>query len=195
MRFLYTFGLLLGLASAPVLPAVAQQLDPSFAPSRLTSSGGGVFTSLKQPDGKVLMAGFFQLMNGQPAPMVSRLNADGSTDLAFRAQAGSGPNATVTALALQPDGNILVAGQFDRVNGQASNAIVRLLPTGARDATFTSPLTSSAFVFDMVRQADGKILVGGTTVTNRGDVLTRLLPDGTLDPAFAPVGSSGVLFS
>ncbi|MDO7853622.1 T9SS type A sorting domain-containing protein [Hymenobacter convexus] len=307
MRCFYSF-LLAVLLSSSWLSAAAQQLDLSFAPSKLTSPGGGVLTSLKQPDGKVLIAGFFQLMSGQPSPMVARLNADGSPDLAFRAQAGSGPNATVTALALQsdgkilvagegylsgyngataqniirlnadgsrdtsfgssgagwrgpvrsmavqadgkilvggellctfdgqptnglvrllpngqrdtsfsigtgfssqyggsygqarriivqPDGNILVAGQFDAVNGQAISAIVRLTPTGARDATFTSPLTNGAFVFDMTRQADGKILVGGNTVTNRGDVVVRLLPSGAFDPAFAAVSSSGVIFS
>jgi uncharacterized delta-60 repeat protein len=308
MRLFYACLLAFLLSGSFCLSATAQQLDPGFAPSRLTAPGGGVLTSLQQPDGKVLIAGFFQLMNGLPTPMLARLNADGSPDLAFRAQAGSGPNATVTALALQPDGkilvggegnisgyngapvqniirlnsdgsldasfgaagagwrgpvrsmavqadgkilvggellstfdgqatnglvrllpsgrrdpsfsigtgftsqaagmygqarrivvqpdgNILVAGQFNAVNGQTSNAIVRLTPTGARDATFTSPLTSSAFVFDMARQADGKILVGGTTITSRGDVLTRLLPTGALDPAFATVGSSGVVFS
>ncbi|MFD2718024.1 T9SS type A sorting domain-containing protein [Hymenobacter monticola] len=307
MRLFYSCLLALLLSGSGWLSAVAQQLDPGFAPSRLTAPGGGVLTSLKQADGKVLIAGFFQLMNGQPSPCLARLNADGSPDLAFRAQAGSGPNATVTALAqqpdgkilvagegylsgyngvaaqniirlnvdgsrdasfgssgagwrgpvrsmavqadgnilvggellstfdgqptngmvrllpsgqrdasfsigtgftsptggygqarriiVQPDGNILVAGQFDAVNGQTSFNIVRLTPTGARDVTFTSPLTSTGFVFDMVRQADGKILVGGTTITSRGDVLTRLLPSGALDPVFATVGSGGVVFS
>ncbi|WP_201983991.1 T9SS type A sorting domain-containing protein [Hymenobacter rubidus] len=308
MRFFYLFLVSVVLLLGSRLAALGQGLDPSFAPSVLTSPGGGIFTTLKQPDGKVLITGNFQLMNGQASPRVARLNADGSPDLTFRAQAGSGPNGNITAMALQPDGkiilgaeyyltgyggapaqqilrlnpdgsfdasfgsggtgwsggiyglavqadgkilvggelnstfngqptnglvrllptgrldasfstgsgfvnsggygqvrriivqpdgNILAAGQFETVGGQASRGIVRLTPTGSRDASFVSALNSSyTFVFDMVRQPDGKIVLGGTTLMNSANapVVVRLLPTGALDPAFATVAANGVVF-
>ena len=54
-------------------------------------------------------------MNGTPRNDVARLNADGSLDTSF--ESSPGPDAVVYAIALQPDGKVLIGGGLQNVNG------------------------------------------------------------------------------
>jgi uncharacterized delta-60 repeat protein len=190
MRLLYLFVLAVGLASGSALTATAQQLDPNFTPN-LGSTGGGVQAMVKQADGKVVISGDFQTMNGQPTSQVARLNADGSPDLAFRAQTGSGPDGFVDALALQPDGKIVLGAQYNlrHYNGVLVTNPVRLNADGSLDASFAPGGTGwLGEIRSVAVQPDGKILVGGSLgATFNGQPthgLVRLLPSGALDPSF-----------
>jgi hypothetical protein len=51
----------------------------------------------------------------------------------------------VRALALQPDGKILVCGYFLQVNGYSRNSVARLNADGSVDESF-SPGSCSAFI-------------------------------------------------
>ena len=82
-----------------------------------------------QPDGKVLVGGSFTTYNGTTCPeSMVRLNANGSLDTGFNG-AGVGFNWTVvisevTALALEPDGQVLVGGNVLAVQrGQLSGGV------------------------------------------------------------------------
>jgi hypothetical protein len=77
-----------------------------------------------QPDGKVLIGGEFTTFNGTSRNRISRLNADGSLDLSF--DPGAGADASVSAITLQPDGNILIGGDFLTVNGVLRPYVARL---------------------------------------------------------------------
>ncbi len=113
---------------------------------------------------------------------------------------GFDPNldGNVYAAALQPDGKLILAGQFSliRPNGSVGftrNNLARLNADGTVDATFDPNLNGA--VRAVVLQADGKILLGGdfttlqpngaATVTTRNHV-ARINADGTVDSAFAP---------
>src|SRR5882672_1217757 len=79
---------------------------------------------------------------------------------------GFDPNVdgNVYALATQPDGKIILAGQFGVLRpagtfGAVRNNLARINPDGSLDATF-NPNTNGA-VRAVVVQADGKILIGG----------------------------------
>ncbi len=141
-----------------------------------------------QPDGKILLSGYFTQFNGQPTNRLIRLNTDGTLDVAFQA-AGSGPNGTVFRIVMQPGGKILLTGDFTSIHGQAVGMVARLLPNGTLDASFsTVPVPANLFSVDLATQSDGKILVnffhGQGVVPTGWQPLMRLLPDGTLDPSF-----------
>ena len=69
---------------------------------------------LIQPDGKILIAGFFGEVNGVPMPRIARLNSDGTLDPSFNP--GTGPDKYyIRALAQDSAGNIYVGGEFIRV--------------------------------------------------------------------------------
>lgn len=113
---------------------------------------------------------------------------------------GFDPNAndTIRAFAVQPDGKILIVGEFTVVKGVTRNRIARLNPDGTLDTSFDP--NANHFVFAVALQSDGKILVGGlfTSVSpNGGPAVTRnriarFNPDGTLDTTFDPNIDSSV---
>src|SRR5580704_13556457 len=75
---------------------------------------------------------------------------------------GFDPNANgaVRVVVAQPDGKILIGGEFTTVLGVTRNHIARLNPDGTLDAAFDP--NANNFVLIIAVQADGKILVGGT---------------------------------
>ncbi|HVE57937.1 MAG TPA: delta-60 repeat domain-containing protein, partial [Pyrinomonadaceae bacterium] len=76
-------------------------LDPTFNAS-VTESSGYVDDSIVQPDGKIVIAGSFQRVNGTRVGNIARLNADGTLDTSFNA--GTGTTGAIRTIALQPDG-------------------------------------------------------------------------------------------
>jgi len=105
-------------------------LDNSFNPG--TGTDGNVYSVALQPDGKVLLGGGFTNVNGITRNRIARLNANGSLDPSFNP--GSGPDGGVGAIAVQPDGNILIAGNFLFVNGVMQWTMARLYGDSARPA-------------------------------------------------------------
>ena len=191
MRLFSSLLWLAGLLVGAVPMAAAQVLDASFSPALLAYSGT-IETAIKQPDGKVLISGSFHLLGGQASARVARLNADGTPDLAFRAQIGSGPDGPISALALQADGKIVLGAEqgLRYFNGQPAQSLVRLNPDGSRDLSFGTGGTqwANGFLGAVAVQADGRILVGGAASgTFNGQPtkgLLRLLPSGAPDASF-----------
>jgi uncharacterized delta-60 repeat protein len=77
-----------------------------------------------QTDGKVLAGGGFTSVAGIRRNGIVRLNPDGSVDPGFNP--GSGTDGVVYAIGLQADGNVIIAGDFTRVNGTARDRLARL---------------------------------------------------------------------
>ncbi len=118
-------------------------------------------------------------------PLATRAQ-DGTVDPAFTA----GTDGRVGCIVRQPNGRLLIGGDFAEVNGTARGKVARLLADGTLDAGFA---TGSGFTgtFPGVRAlaltADGKVLVGGYLTSYDGTAvnhLVRLNSDGTLDNTF-----------
>ena len=138
-----------------------------------------------QPDGKILVGGFFTNLLGQPRTHLARLNCEGSLEAAFSPNISANQSPGVSALAIQPDGKIIVAGGFTNLAGYARNNIGRLYPDGSTDATLNPmPPMANNDVNTVAVQSDGKILVGGAFTELAGisrNSIARLNPDGSLD--------------
>jgi uncharacterized delta-60 repeat protein len=148
------------------------------------SSGQYLGALLAQPDGKVVVSGDFTRFGGQPAGRLVRLNPNGSLDATFLA-AGSGLDQPAYALELQPDGKILVGGQFTTVHGQARSALVRLLPSGQLDSGFTLQNGAGASVAGLALQADGAVLVAfQMPPAGINGAVLRLFSNGVRDTSF-----------
>ena len=88
---------------------------------------------------------------------------------------GFDPNAngsTVAVMVVQPDGKILIGGDFTTLspNGGAAvtrNHIARLNPDGTLDTAFNPNASDRVTVYSIAVQADGKILVGGIFTQHR----------------------------
>ncbi len=139
-----------------------------------------------QPNGRIVIGGFFTLPNGNNSNFnVARLNPDGSVDTSFNP--GGGTNNDVYTIGLQADGKILVGGIFSTFNGLPRPVIARLNPNGALDTTFSLNITAS-IAEDFSVQSDGKILAAGYFTTASGQKLSvvRLNTDGKIDDTFQP---------
>lgn len=167
--------------------------DTSFNPG----ASGSVYAMALQPDGKILVGGYFSGLGGgtgtTPRSNLGRLNADGSVDGSF----DPGASYVVNALAAQSDGKILVGGSFARLGGGGTGTttrfnIGRLNSTGTVDTGF-NPGANDA-VSALTVQADGRILVGGSFTrlgggsdgTTTRQHIGRINADGSLDTSFDP---------
>jgi uncharacterized delta-60 repeat protein len=165
-----------------------------------------------QGDGKLIVAGdawatydFFNFPGTHFA--VARYNADGTLDRTF----GSGGlvtadfsgtigdvNAGATAVAVQPDGKVVIAGRVsDPTLARPAAGLIRLNADGSLDAGFGaggkvlatgSPMPGA---MDMALQADGRIVIAGEDNGGSGNlVVARFNGDGSPDLDFGSAGSA-----
>lgn len=181
---------LFDLVDAPT--SIAGPPDPGFSPISATwptgnASGSGLAI---QPDGKIVVVGAFTALNGQSPSNIARLNPDGTLESTATFNPGSGADGYVDCVAVQPDGKILIAGaRFSNVNSQARNHIARLNADGTLEGTTTfNPGAgiggSQPYVFCMVVQPDGKIILAGEFTSVDGQPrsgIARLNPDGSVE--------------
>ena len=117
----------------------------------------------------------------------------GSLDLSFNANVVADSGGFVRAAAVQPDGKIIIAGDFRSVRGVERNNIARVHADGTLDMTFNP--NANGFVQCVALQADGKVLLGGfffalqpngaPSATTR-NYIARVNADGSLDTGFDP---------
>ena len=148
-------------------------LDGGFI-GNVTDSSASNYVSTVQPDGKILVGGLYNFVNGFQTHGISRLNADGTRDTSFNV--GTGANNIVNALAIQPDGKVLVGGLFTDVNGTLRNRLARLNSDGSLDASLVSGFDNVfGFVNAMLLQPDGKLVIGGTFNNYKGAARNNLV--------------------
>jgi uncharacterized delta-60 repeat protein len=164
-------------------------VDTSFDPG---SGADYVVQALGlQPDGRVVLSGWFSTFNGTAVGHLARLNANGSLDSTFSAGALDAPAEAIIPLS---DGKLLLGGQFTMVNNIAANHLARLNINGSLDPAFSAGSGPNSTVVSMALQPDGRILVGGGWTTWNGTPrlhIARVNPDGTLDHSLAGPGANG----
>lgn len=170
-------------------------LDASFNPG--TGANNSIRSIQLQSDGKILIGGFFTTFNGSAQARVTRLNADGSLDAIFNS--GSGANSAVLSIFVQPDGKVLIGGDFTNYNGTSINRIARINTDGSLDGTFNPGIGANLPIFSIALQPDGKVTVGGDFTTYNGAAINRIARlnmDGSLDATFNPgTGANAIVRS
>jgi uncharacterized delta-60 repeat protein len=163
-----------------------------------------------QPDGRILIGG-----GSVDGARILRYDLAGTLDTTFGDNGtvifGPEVDGSVIAMAVRPDGKIVVAGR--RTGGFFTSLdwyryVTRLNPDGSLDTSFgTSGFTVVGLVgandndlFDLALQPDGKIVVGGRRWPS-DFYLVRLNEDGSPDTGFGaggeltttfPTGDSGI---
>lgn len=126
----------------------------------------------------------------------------GIIDPDFKPGTGFGPDkwtGKCETIVQQPDGKLLIGGQFTEYNGKPALYIARLNPDGSLDESFQSQFekTWGYQVRTIALQADGKMWIGGEFSRINGksrNRITRLNSDGSLDTTFNPKsGLSGAV--
>jgi len=165
--------------------------DPSFSANATSiNTYSQINAVVRQPDGKILIGGRFDFVNGIARTNIARLNPDGSVDTTFECVDGS-PNDEVFAIALCQDDRILIGGRFSALGAHTRHAIARLLADGHLDTSFGEGLPlcegPDPVVYHILPLSDGKVLIGGCFDSVNGQTrlsLARLNSDGSLDETF-----------
>jgi uncharacterized delta-60 repeat protein len=126
-------------------------------------------------------------VDGSPRLAVARFLANGSLDPAFTPAPITVTTATVHALAVQSNGQVVLGGSFNYVGGIYRPILVRLNTDGTVDAGFDPGAGVNNTVAALAVQTNGKIVVGGNFTTFNGIPCNRLLrlnSDGSLDSTF-----------
>ena len=201
---------LMALGSARTALAVPGDLDTAF------DGDGKVATNVQssdlaranavaiQPDGKVVAAGGTNGILGDSAGdfALVRYNADGSIDTSFGTDGkvfeSWGAEAEANAVAIQPDGKIVVAGTADysATGDRPRGVIARYNTNGSLDTTFSPAFTAGTeIIFDLgdangvAIQSDGQIVVAGDAgISTRQFTLVRYAANGTEDAGFGVGG-------
>ncbi|TVR92988.1 MAG: hypothetical protein EA418_12565 [Wenzhouxiangellaceae bacterium] len=104
-----------------------------------------------------------------------------------------GANRTVEALALQPDGKVLLGGEFTELGGMERHHVGRVQSDGSLDLGFNPRANGRVSALSL--QPDGSVVLGGS-FTQVGGVarqrIARVHPDGSLDAAFNPGANNAV---
>ncbi len=175
-------------------------LDTTFIPTGHTGASGssGVYTMALQSDGKIFIAGGFTGYDGNAIGRIARLNADGTLDTSFNSGTGV-DNSIVWGVAVQPDGKVIIGGNFGSFNGVARNRLIRANADGTHDPSFNPVSGPSGVVWTTSLQPDGKVIVCGNFVMYDGvsrNRIVRVNSDGTLDTTFNPgTGANNVILT
>jgi len=207
-----------------VAAAQAGVLDPTFSeggkalipfdPNGIASLS--MADAAVQSDGRIVVAGTV-VENGLDCdPAVARLNSDGSVDGEFGVggevvvpfNLGGYNIDTANAVALQPDGKIVVAGAAQLGTDDRDFAVARLNRDGSLDESFAG-VGKTIVYFDLgtnwadeatgvAVQPDGKIVLAGyasaTSDTEWVIAVARLGTDGFPDDTFGLAGKTTIEF-
>jgi uncharacterized delta-60 repeat protein len=160
-------------------------LDGGFTTASVIT--GAVYCGAVQLDGKVLIGGDFFRVGGIDRGHFARLNTNGTVDTLFGTN--SGADGIVYAMALQPDGKIVIGGNFTSINGTNRSRIARLNSDGGLDLTFDPGTGADGPVYAIGIQADRAVVIGGdfnfvNTLPRRG--IARLNGDADVNVEFQP---------
>jgi uncharacterized delta-60 repeat protein len=117
------------------------------------------------PDGKIVYIG---------GGTVKRLLPDGQVDPAFTVPTGG----VISGLAVQPDGKIVIVGDFTTINQFRRPRFARLNTDGTLDLNFSPP--SSIGATQVQLQSDGAFVLANPIIVQ------RYFSSGITDPSFSP---------
>jgi uncharacterized delta-60 repeat protein len=135
---------------------------------------------------------------------IARYSVKGKLDRTFgrdgKVRTDLGRSTSATAVAMEPDGRIAVAGQ--RGDRRGEMALARYTRSGALDSGFgrggnvSTSFGSGSQASALAVQKDGKIVVAGTALVGRGSggLLARYTVRGTLDTGFGRGGKVSTIF-
>jgi uncharacterized delta-60 repeat protein len=195
------------IAPAAFGGASAGWLDPTFGRNGVVRPAFATFDApggvAVQGDGKIVVAATVHRSTSQPSFGIARLLGDGRLDSAFGSAGkvlvvhGAETAGFASAIAVQPDGKIVVAGHARKLEPPWRDdlALVRLNRNGSLDSGFgqggkvVTDVGASVKINALTLQSDGKIVVAGSRENDDRldglDILVvRYASDGSLDPAF-----------
>jgi uncharacterized delta-60 repeat protein len=158
-----------------------------------------------QPDGSIIVGGYFTNMTGQSRSRIARMENSGVVDQSFNPGA-SGPSPTlpyvVNCAALQENGKIVFGGNFNKLGGYSLFGFGRVRSDGIvdpADSGFTVTIGGvTAGATTATVMADGKILIAGGFTMSSTPARTNIAQfhsSGMLDTNFNAIPKGGNVYA
>ena len=169
------------------------QLDETFMPGSGPRSGfvqngvdtGQVSSIVALEDGSMMVKGWFSSFSGHNVNDLAPLNEDGSVNTTFALDYGNVFQNSISSVAVDSAGRLLVGGRFRLLQGVAVTNLARISLDGSVDTSYAAEVTNAVAVRHIY--PDEKVLLelygstpGGIPTTE----LVRLNTDGTRDNTF-----------
>jgi len=162
-------------------------IDSSFLTAIGSAADDDIWSVAIESSGDILLGGVFDNFKGIAANGLVRLQSSGlptTLNLPF------GSNATVWCVLAEPDGTIMVGGNFTISTGFTTiRDIARLTNTGSRDTSFNPGSGSNGGVYHLSKTPDDKYILGGYFNSYNGssaERCCRINSSGSLDTTFIP---------
>ncbi len=140
----------------------------------------------------IVVAGDFEQFNGTDVGYVVQLDNTGAIDSVFAANVGLNVDAQAHRAVVEPDGQIVVSGEFNFFGATAATKLMRLNENGTLDSAFSANAGfSNCCAASIAVDADGRIVMGGSFSQVAGADrarIARLRPDGRIDSGFVVPG-------
>lgn len=149
--------------------------NPGSGPTDTTDNSTNVYATCIQSNGRIIIGGDFNNINGGIKYRIDRLGSDGLRD--YSLDFVSGFNDIVSAISIQSDGKIIVGGNFTSYNYNLNlnravslNKIARLNADGSPDIFFNANtgIGANGAINTTAIQSDGKIIIAGDFTTYNG---------------------------
>jgi|GEM_PF-5581421 len=153
-----------------------------------TAFNANVWDIHLQDDGKIVAMGAFTSYNTTTANRLIRLNSNGSVDNPYLTNLGAGFASGFIYRHLSTDNSLILIGSFPK-------GIARIGSDGTPDNSFNTNIgdgvSSGQFVYGIVKQTDGKFVLGGNFSNWQGasnPYMIRLNPNGSKDATYLATG-------
>jgi hypothetical protein len=151
---------------------------------------GGVRAITRQPDGKIVAGGLFNLAGGVPAKNIALWNGTSWEAMGAGLDSSTSTFGTVASLATLPDGTIVAAGNFDRSGSTDLSGLARW--NGTAWVAFNCPL---AFPMRTCINSRGHLVAatGSAAAEWDGAQWQQMPPAPTSIYALAPLPNGGIV--
>lgn len=182
-RLLKLFNIALAtVAGAASVSAASYTLTDTNFNVGGSGADGTVYAVAVLPDGKIMIGGEFNNVNGTNQSKLARLNQNGTLDTSFSLT----PNGTVLAILVQPNGEVVIGGEFTSISSTSRAYLARVATNGTLDSLEVSSLNARVRALDY--DPNGYILVGGDFTSPKVGLCQVDASSGSLDDIFPEDG-------
>jgi uncharacterized delta-60 repeat protein len=135
-------------------------LDTKFLAGATDGVDGTVRALALDANGNILVGGTFATAQNQPLQNFVRYLVNGTVDATFAG--GQWPNGSVYAITVQPQGQIVIGGEFTDIGGNPRRNLARFNADGTLDGPVASANATTGAVRSLIALPGGGILAAGS---------------------------------
>ncbi|MEO5560667.1 MAG: delta-60 repeat domain-containing protein, partial [Dokdonella sp.] len=157
------------------------------------ATNGFVETIVRQPDGAIIIGGYFASIDGVPRSNIARILPNGALDPTWNPSADN----SVSTVAVDTNGDVYIGGSFEHVGGQTRSGIAKVAGNGAGLVDPAWNPSPDQSVHALAVDGAGSVYAGGAFSQIGGATRSKIAKlstngAGLADPDWNPSASASV---